>query len=1091
MKQFFYTIKPLVLVSLLILLGVFTQCTQQEPAQNASSSTATATTTVAPVAATTAAATTTVAPVAATTAAATSVPPSVNQAALASKPGAKAAKKATATTAVAMLAANDLSSSSHTNDDRDEEAEEEREREQKKNSYAEFLKREFEMTKDPATGKVPKMAAFEALEAAKQAKEFMLPQNARGANVDGKEAIPTVTVTPRGPFNFGGRVRSVGVDRRNNNILIAGGVSGSIMRSVNGGDTWTNVHPAGIHHSVNAVVQHPHVTSGDIWYVGTGEPGSSASASGAAYHGNGILKSTDNGLTWAAIVLTQGVLESYDNGFEAVSKIVVDAASGRIYVALLDAIYVSDNMEGSWTKMLGNDNSSSGYSDIIKTSNGTYYAAVRGNGIWKSNVADPTIEAHWTKIAGTGATNTLATGFERIVLASSPNNPNLVYALYNATEFTCPNTEKSQAKLEVYNAAGAGTWTDLTNNVGNCASIAGTKVISPQGGYNLAIAVKPDNASLVYLGGTEIYRYNTADNNYVFIGGDQGSPSGTNLHVDVHSLYFSNNTTLWSTNDGGVHKTDVTGTPAAAPQGLSWERKTTGFNGYQFYRADISPTNGSGFVGGGAQDNANMVIPNGTTDGIEVGGGDGAQHAIISQSGSDYNVLTSTQNGSLTRRTQAGLQGGIKPTGQTGEFVTGFLVDKDNTDFLYFPSFNTGSSGRKLFRSRTASTLTSGDITGDPTTGYQELTGVQSAAGTIIRSLASSYNAAYAGAAYSASNANRKLYFATSDALFRLNDPAFCDASTAPVNLNAPGTGVISDIAVNPINDNELLLTYSNYNTVSIYHTTNANDAMPTWTAVEGNATSAVGKASVRSALIVRSGTQTLYFVGTSTGLYATDALSGGTTAWEKVGGTTDKINFAPCVSMRLRTSDNNFVVGTHGSGLFQLSVPAAVLPIELTSFTGKAVDKTNVLSWETATEINNKGFDIERSADGSRFEKIGFVMGNGTSTKSQSYSFEDNTPLSISYYRLKQWDNDGRFELSKVIQITQKRSVKLTVYPNPVSNILTVETEAKGDYQIINLIGQTVLRGQISTPNIDVSALPQGTYMLVVGTEQVKFTKQ
>jgi hypothetical protein len=892
----------------------------------------------------------------------------------------------------------------------------------------------------------------------------------------------------------------VGVDRRDNNILVAGGVSGALMRSTNGGSSWSNVHPTDIQHTINAIAQHPHRDSGNVWYAGTGEPSTSTSGAGATYFGNGILKSTDNGATWAVLAATQGVLESYDNDFETVSKIVIDSASGRIYAAVADAISVSENGGASWVVMLGAANSTANYTDIIKTSNGTYYASIRGNGIWKSNVAAPTVAADWTKIAGTAAPNTLATGFSRIVLAASAHDPSLVYALYSlipssptqTNEFVCSNMEKSKVKLERYSAT-ANTWTDLSNNVSNCANITGTKVISPQSNYNLAIAVKPDDATQIYLGGTEIYRYNTATNAYAFIGGDQGSPSGMNLHVDVHSLYFSDNTTLWSTNDGGVHKTNVTGPIAAAPLGFTWDRKTTGFNGYQFYRADISPTNGATFVGGGAQDNANMIIPNGTTDGIELGGGDGAQHAIIAgTSNADFNALTSTQEGDLRRRTQAGDQGYITPTNQKGEFVTSFLLDKDNTNYLYFPSYNAydengnpKGTGRKLFRSRTASTLTSGDITGNSTTGYEELTGVQSVTGSIISILASSYNAAYNGAAYSASNANRKLYLATNKELFRLNDPAFCAANTAPVTLTTPGAAnaFISDVAVNPFNDNEVLLTYSNYNTVSIYHTTNANAATPTWTAVEGNATSAVGKASVRSALIVRSGTQTLYFVGTSTGLYATDALSGGTTVWEKVGGTVDKINFAPCVTMRLRTSDNNFVVGTYGSGLFQLSVPFATIPIE--------VNKTNVLSWETASEINNKGFDIERSADGSRFEKIGFVDGNGTTSKAQSYTFEDNTPLSISYYRLKQWDNDGRFELSKVIQISQKTTTKLAVYPNPVSSVLTLETDAKGDYQIINIVGQTVLKGQTNAPSIDVSTLPIGTYFLQVGKEQVKFIKQ
>jgi hypothetical protein len=98
----------------------------------------------------------------------------------------------------------------------------------------------------------------------------------------------------------------------------------------------------------------------------------------------------------------------------------------------------------------------------------------------------------------------------------------------------------------------------------------------------------------------------------------------------------------------------------------------------------------------------------------------------------------------------------------------------------------------------------------------------------------------------------------------------------------------------------------------------------------------------------------------------------------------------------------------------------------------------------------------------------------------------------------LRQIDNDGKETFSKVISIVTKGKAKLNVYPNPVSNTLTIETdfdiarnEANRDYQIINLLGQTVLRGTASTQNIDVSVLPQGSYVLKVGSEQVKFIKQ
>ena len=100
-------------------------------------------------------------------------------------------------------------------------------------------------------------------------------------------------------------------------------------------------------------------------------------------------------------------------------------------------------------------------------------------------------------------------------------------------------------------------------------------------------------------------------------------------------------------------------------------------------------------------------------------------------------------------------------------------------------------------------------------------------------------------------------------------------------------------------------------------------------------------------------------------------------------------------------------------------------------------------------------------------------------------------------YDRLRQIDNDGKETLSKVVSIQSKGNDKLKVYPNPVANTLTIvrkdsfgETEANGDYQIINLLGQTLLTGKTTAQRLDVSALPQGSYVLKVGAEQVRFNK-
>jgi hypothetical protein len=91
------------------------------------------------------------------------------------------------------------------------------------------------------------------------------------------------------------------------------------------------------------------------------------------------------------------------------------------------------------------------------------------------------------------------------------------------------------------------------------------------------------------------------------------------------------------------------------------------------------------------------------------------------------------------------------------------------------------------------------------------------------------------------------------------------------------------------------------------------------------------------------------------------------------------------------------------------------VVPVELIMFTASVVNNSVNLKWETATEVNNYGFDVERRADKNNWEKIGFVQGHGTTNFPMSYSFFDNdiTLAGTYYYRLKQIDIDGTYEYS------------------------------------------------------------------------------
>ena len=112
----------------------------------------------------------------------------------------------------------------------------------------------------------------------------------------------------------------------------------------------------------------------------------------------------------------------------------------------------------------------------------------------------------------------------------------------------------------------------------------------------------------------------------------------------------------------------------------------------------------------------------------------------------------------------------------------------------------------------------------------------------------------------------------------------------------------------------------------------------------------------------------------------------------------------------------NSTSTGTNGSVAYSYTIlPNDLLPVEISTFTA-FVNKNNVnLKWQTATEIKNQGFEVQRKTEASDWGKIGFVQGNGNSNSPKDYSFVDKDATSgISYYRLKQIDNDGNFKFSK-----------------------------------------------------------------------------
>jgi len=168
------------------------------------------------------------------------------------------------------------------------------------------------------------------------------------------------------------------------------------------------------------------------------------------------------------------------------------------------------------------------------------------------------------------------------------------------------------------------------------------------------------------------------------------------------------------------------------------------------------------------------------------------------------------------------------------------------------------------------------------------------------------------------------------------------------------------------------------------------------------------------------------------------------------------------------------------------------LIPVELESFTAEAMGNDVILNWTTATETNNQGFEIERSF-GEEFFVIGFISGMGTTSESHNYSFTDKNVESGHYsYRLKQVDFDGKYEYSKIVDVTVTAPFNFSLsqnYPNPFNPSTTIKysipTTEFVTLRIYDLFGQEVTtlvneqkpQGDYSV-NFDGSNLASGVYL-------------
>lgn len=193
----------------------------------------------------------------------------------------------------------------------------------------------------------------------------------------------------------------------------------------------------------------------------------------------------------------------------------------------------------------------------------------------------------------------------------------------------------------------------------------------------------------------------------------------------------------------------------------------------------------------------------------------------------------------------------------------------------------------------------------------------------------------------------------------------------------------------------------------------------------------------------------------------------------------------------------------TNSFSEFNVLESAGPLPVSLSSFSAKLVEDKVALKWSTAQELDNKGFEVLRSADGHHFSKIGWVEGNGNSQSTINYSFTDASPLvGKNFYRLRQVDINGNSSLTGIVAVSTANITTLGLSPNPVSNILYIEYDVKNTSRlsVLDLQGRVLWKqegkGTSSLLSVPVQQFAKGIYLLEVvdsqGRRQTKkFVKQ
>ncbi len=790
-----------------------------------------------------------------------------------------------------------------------------------------------------------------------------------------------------GPGNIGGRIRSLILRPSNPDEMLVGAVSGGVWKSTDGGAHWTPKNDDGEFLAIGCMANY-----GDIVYAGTGEGWNNFEAT----FGGGIWKSTDFGETWELLPST---LSNDGWDFRNVRQIRI-SPNGTVYAVTFaynkrdnggdyydnGGLWKSTDAGNSWTK-ISNEQMTNYYngSDMLVISENVLLFATYAGWIYRTTDGG----TNWTKI-----TNGLprVSDYNRIALGQDPNSPETVYAVFSSW-----NGDGLRGVFRSTN--GGASWTQLENPP-RLPSTRMNSYLWRQGWYDNVIAINPFNSNHIYLGGVEMVRSTDGGNTWEQVAYGYPRYGEPVLHVDHHAIVFHPDFpgVIFDCNDGGIYKT--------TDSGASWLSLNNNLEITQFHGGAVS-YDGDVFQGG-TQDNGHLKYTGGT-DWTEIFGGDGG-YAAISQTDSkicfeEYvylDIHISFDGGETWWRAIDGLDDANNSSETL--FIAPYAMNPDNSQIMVAGSDNVWFSN-DLAENWTAS---SGQFTDGKVS---------------------------AVAVFGATPPYLSLAGTTDGRVFKCTNITGNNDEWTEITPPGNNGAWVRRLTVDPNDYDKIYAVYSGYNNDGITptkHVWYSPDQGENWRDISGN----LPDVPVHSIIVNPSDGETLY-IGTETGVYQTTDRG---TNWIKAG--SGMPDYVPVYELVLQKGTNRIFAFTHGRGVFVTSMP---LPVEISTFTADVKLNCVELKWETETEVNSFGFEIQRkSEDKPEWQTVGTVGGKGNSNTKSTYSFTDYPDVyGVLNYRLKQLDNDGQVNYSSILTVEYYGANKFELYqnyPNPFNPVTTIK---------------------------------------------------